>query len=193
MKKILLPFVFIIGLLITASLQQAHAQANFGLRAGLNYTNLNDKANNFDPDSRTGFMVGGYLNISLPMSPISIQPEATYSQKGYETGGATVKLNYLEVPVLAKINIAPGPISPHVYLGPYAGFVVNSEVSGSGVTFNINDAQTDYGGIIGAGADINAGVTKLNLSVRYGFGLTDAIESIQGKNSTLSLVAGLSF
>jgi len=170
--------------------QQTRAQANFGLRAGLNFANINDRPDGFEPDSRTGVMLGGYLNVKVPMSPISIQPEALYSQKGYESGGATLKLDYLEIPVLAKFSFAPGPVQPHVYFGPYAGFVLNSEVSGNGISVDVDNTQTDFGGVIGAGADLNAGITKLNVGLRYSFGLVDAIDGTQGKNSALSIVAG---
>ena len=192
MKKSLLSIFIVCGLLTALSVQQAKAQADVGLRAGVNFSNYNDLPDGFEPDSRTGYMVGGYVDFSVPMSPFSIQPEILYTQKGYEQGGVTLKSDYLEVPVLAKFSFLPGPIQPHIYLGPYAGFALNSEASGGGVSIDTEDAQTDFGGIIGGGADINAGVTKFNIGIRYGFGLVDAYEGGQGKNSVLSIVAGIS-
>jgi len=189
MKKVL-P-TLLIALLTICTSQVLHAQSNFGFRGGVNFANFNDRPESFEPDSRTGFMVGTYFNFKVPASPISIQPEALYSQKGLETSGTTLKLDYLEIPVLAKFHFAPGPIQPNVYFGPYAGFVLNSEVTGNNLSFQVDDAQTDFGGVVGAGADINAGITKLNIGVRYSFGLTDAIDGAQGKNSALSIVAGI--
>lgn len=193
MKKIL-PQIGLLTLITIFSLSSANAQSpvNFGLRAGLNFANFNDTENG-DFDSRTGLMVGGYLNFKVPMSPISIQPEALYTQKGAESGGTTVKLDYLEVPVLAKFSFAPGPATPHVYFGPYVGFVLNSEVSGGGASVDIDNAQTDLGGVVGGGLDINLGLTKLNAGVRYGFALTDAFDGGQGKNGVFSIVAGINF
>ena len=191
MKKSFITLLCVFGLLAAFTVQQAHAQLNFGLRGGVNFANVNDQPSNFDSDSRTGFMIGGYLDFKVPMSPISIQPEATYNQKGYKDGDATLKLDYLEVPVLAKFHFAPGPVTPHVYFGPYAGFVLNSEVSGSGVSLEVDDAQTDFGGIVGAGLDVNAGITKLDFGLRYSFGLVEAIDGFQPKNSAISLIAGI--
>lgn len=188
--KRLLP-TLLLALLTVCATQEVQAQSNFGFRAGVNFANFNDRPETFEPDSRTGFMAGTYFNFKVPASPISIQPELLYSQKGLEASGATLKLDYLEIPVLAKFHFAPGPIQPHVYFGPYAGFVINSELSGNTLSYQVDDAQTDFGGVVGAGADINAGVTKLNLGVRYSFGLTDAIDGAQGKNSALSIVAGI--
>lgn len=192
MKKLSITLVLLVGFLGAFSLQQASAQADFGIRAGLNFANINDRPNNFDPDSRTGIMAGLYLDFKVPMSPISIQPEVLYTQKGYKSGNSTLSLDYLEIPVLAKFHFAPGPVSPHVYFGPYAGFTLNSEVSGSGLSVEVDDTATDFGGVVGAGTDINAGVAKVDLGLRYTFGLVDAIDGGQGKNSILSIVAGLS-
>lgn len=191
MKK-LLSLICVIALVSAAGVTTANAQSplNFGLRAGLNFANYNDLEDG-DLDSRTGLVVGGYLNFKIPMSPVSIQPEALYSQKGAEDGGTTIKVDYLEVPVLAKFSFAPGPATPHVYFGPYVGFVLNSEVSGDGQSISIDNAQTDFGGIVGGGLDINLGVTKLNAGLRYGFGLVDAFDGGQGKNGVLSVVAGI--
>lgn len=172
-------------LVLTLGIQQttlAQSPVDFGIRGGLNFANVNDVDG--DPDSRTGFLIGAYLDIGIPMSPLSIQPEATYSQKGAEAGGTEIALDYLEVPVLAKLSFAPGPASPHVYAGPYAGFVLESD---------IDDAQTDFGGIVGAGLDINLVAVDLNVGARYGVGLSDAFEDGSGKNSVFSIVAGISF
>lgn len=191
MKK-LFALLLVIGLTASAGVDTLKAQSpiNFGLRAGLNFANFNDLEGD-KPDSRTGIMVGGYLNFKVPMSPVSIQPEVLYTQKGAEEGGATIELDYLEIPVLAKFSFAPGPATPHVYVGPYVGFVLNSEISGGGGSVEIDNAQTDFGGIVGAGLDINLGVTELNAGARYGFGLSDAFDGGQGKNGVFSIVVGV--
>ncbi len=181
-------FLVIVSILFLGIQQTTYGQADFGLRAGVNFANYSDVDG--DPDSRTGLLIGAYLDIGIPMAPLSIQPEVTYNQKGAESGGSTIEVDYLEIPVLAKFSFAPGPASPHIYAGPYAGFVLNSEVNGTDISDN---TETDFGGIIGAGLDINAAVIKLNVGARYGFGLVDAFDGGQGKNSVFSVVAGISF
>lgn len=189
MKKLKLGYIFVIALVLSLGIQQTtYAQADFGIRGGVNFANYSDVDG--DPDSRSGFMIGAYLDIGVPMAPFSIQPEVTYNQKGAESGGSTIEVDYIEVPVLAKFSFVPGPASPHIYAGPYAGFVLNSEVNGADFSDN---TETDFGGIVGAGLDINAAVIKLNVGARYGFGLVDAFDGGQGKNSVFSIVAGISF
>lgn len=177
---IVLALVFsLVGMQQTAS---AQTPVDFGIRGGLNFANYSDVDG--DLDSRSGLLIGAYVNISLPMAPFSIQPEVAYSQKGASANGVDVEVDYLEVPVLAKFSFAPGPASPHIYVGPYVGFVVEDDS---------DSAETDFGGMVGAGLDINAGVVDLNLGARYGLGFVDAFENGSGKNSVFSIVAGVSF
>lgn len=182
-------------------ISEVAAQPSFGLRGGLNLANFNDVDNT---ESRTGFMAGAYVNIGVPMSPISIQPEVLYTQKGAEMSGtvggepitSTTKLDYIEIPVLAKFSFAPGPVTPHVYFGPYLGFNVSAEAeteaAGQSATQDIKDSVkgTDFGVVVGAEAEIS----KFNVGVRYGAGLTEISEDGgDGKNGVFSIVAGISF
>lgn len=70
MKK-LLSLICVAAFISASGFTTANAQSpvNFGLRAGLNFANFND-INGDRPDSRTGLMVGGYLNFKVPMSPL---------------------------------------------------------------------------------------------------------------------------
>lgn len=202
MKK-LLSSICLLAFLTAFSFNNASAQSpvSFGLRGGLNFANLN---NVDDTDSRTGFMAGVYANISIPLSPISIQPEVLYTQKGFDASGTvfgqdintTTKLDYIEIPVLAKFSFAPGPVTPHVYFGPYLGFNINAEVEaesgGQSGSENIKDSvkDTDFGVVVGGSIDIS----KFNFGVRYGAGLTKVAEDdSDGKNGVFTIVAGINF
>ena len=118
MKKIT---ILAAALLATAAVSSAQAQnVRFGLRAGANYSNLAGNIKNEDTyNNKAGFLGGVMVNIPLiDDNFLSVQPEILYSQKGFEnkptefTGllGAkqkregNVNFNYLDVPVLLKIN-----------------------------------------------------------------------------------------
>lgn len=187
-----------------AGIVNAQTPVNFGLKGGLNFANIS--GSDADSEIRTGFTGGISLDISVP-GPLGIESGAFYSQKGAEFSEdgseGTLSLDYIEVPVLAKVGFGPpGPASPHIILGPYVGFNVSaeSEVSGGGFTFSgdisddVND--TEFGGIAGLGIDLNLGLTKLNAQARYGMGFTnifteDGDEEI--KNSVISIVVGIQF
>lgn len=196
MKKLLLSVFLLSGLVFMTT---PAAQAQFAIKGGINLANFNDTDVSFE--SRTGFMAGASYSFGIPMSPVSIEPGVFYAQKGAkssdEIGEREIKLDYIEIPVVAKFDfILDNPLlTPHVYFGPYAGFNINAEQETSGGdgagTIDIEDEVkgTDFGVVVGAGADI----TKFNVGIRYSAGLTNTFEDGDGKNGVISIVAGVNF
>lgn len=198
MKKLLLSVFLLSGLVFITT---PSAQAQLGVKAGLNSANFNDT--DASTDSRMGLMAGLTYDFAIPMSPITIQPGVFYAQKGAESsteaGEGKIKLDYVEIPVVAKFDfILDNPmLTPHVYFGPYMGFNINAESELSGeegsISGDIDDEVkgTDFGVVVGAGADI----TKFNVGLRYSAGLTDIAENdaFDGKNGVFSIVAGINF
>lgn len=184
---------------------KAQNPIDFGIKGGLNFANLSSDE---DLNSRSGFHAGLVLDFSLPMLPIGVESGLYYTQKGFEISDQedTVigKLNYLEVPVLAKFNFGPpGPLSPHVVFGPYAAYNIKAEYEATSgpesITDDISDetADLDFGAILGVGADFNLGLTKLNVSARYSFGLTNIYDTENEldneKNRVFMISAGIMF
>jgi len=67
---------------------------NIGAKLGLNYSNVYDsKGDEFEADSKAGFVFGGFLAIPLGKL-IGIQPEVLLSQKGFEGKGKILAMNY---------------------------------------------------------------------------------------------------
>lgn len=187
----------------------AQAQPNIGVKGGVGFANMNGV--DYEMDSRTGLAIGAYTNLALSNSPIVIQPELLYTQKGYagtgtiSIGGAqvanadfTFKFDYIEVPVLGKASFDAGGSSvlPYAFAGPYLGFNVNAEAdietnNGSG-TEDVSDqvSSTDLGLVIGAGATVS---NSINISARYEAGLTETIDGTDAKNGALMFTAGYSF
>lgn len=195
MKKILgILFILLTLVLIT---NQAEAQVDFGIRGGVNFATLNN-VEEVDLGYATGFMAGVYANFPIRNSPVSIQPELLYTQKGYAgpEGIVEVSLNYISVPVLAKFDyVLDGPVTPHVYFGPYIAFNVSAEAEDEGAVISIeeNVSPTDFGVVVGGGIDVN----RFNLGVRYSVGLTPVFEdentNAEAKNGVISIVAGFTF
>ncbi len=183
MKKLITLGTAFIFAAMFAFADQATAQSpvNFGVKGGVNIANISGDE---DPDSRSGIHAGVVLDFSLPALPIGIESGIYYTQKGAELTeqGITLtgKLDYIEVPVLAKLRLGPpGPFSPHLVLGPYAAYNVNAELEASdgsaSASEDLSDVTSDFdfGGIVGVGADFNLGLTKLNISARYSFGFSN--------------------
>ena len=205
MKKLPVLLLSFLMLLFTAFFSTSNAQVpiDFGVKAGINVSNF--AGTDDSPDFRTGLMVGVAADLSFPLLPIGVETGLYYSQKGSEltVGDMTsaTRLDYLEVPVLAKLSLGPpGPFSLHVLAGPYAGFNINAEEeSVTGDTMDISEAvnSLDIGGTIGVGAQVSALVTKVDVQARYSRGFNSVFEESGNgddpKNSVFSISVGIMF
>lgn len=177
-----------------------------GVRAGVDFMTLGgDDVDSEETNRRTGFMIGGFVLVDAGF--VAVQPELMYIQKGASQEQtingtavtATVKLDYIEVPFLVKLQ-APleEGITPSVFAGPTLGLNVNAEAvgeaEGESVTEDISDdvSGTDFGLALGGGVDIDFSAGTLMGDIRYGLGLTsvdDGDASI--RNRGFMITAGL--
>jgi hypothetical protein len=197
---------FVLLVLVTAMVfglpQYCSAQGlSLGIKGGMNMSNFTgDSLTN--PESLTGIAIGGYATIGL-LPNIAIQPEVFYSQKGCKESGdylgtpieLTTRINYLEIPVLAKISFG-AIVKPYILAGPYFATMIGATqevtVSGVSVSGDIDDfvKSSDMGLTFGAGVQTPV---KLSLEARYSMGLNSIDDSgwdIDIKNSNISLLVG---
>ncbi|MDX6181844.1 porin family protein [Flavobacterium sp. Fl-77] len=174
--------LYALTLLMTASFGVMQAQddnisTEFGIKGGLNMSNLyTDDAD--DENILYGFNAGLYA--TLPISDfIAIQPEILFTTKGAEleynnafaSGSSKFKLNYIEVPLLVRVNITK---NFNVHAGGYASYLVSSKLTGEG-DFNFEEEidtddlnKFDAGIAAGVGVDFN----PISIGLRYNYGLT---------------------
>ena len=105
MKKVL-SIVFMVAAMLFAS--NANAQIKFGLKGGLNVTNMTFTKDIFDASNKTGFFVGPMVKVSLPLG-FSVDAAALYDQKS-----ADVKYEYTEVMYVDKTTDGSFLLSPSV-------------------------------------------------------------------------------
>lgn len=183
MKKIL-SFLTICVVALSISLP-ANAQVKFGVKGGLNLTNLSGDVVADIKDALstyTGFNVGVALNVGLPLG-LAIQPEVLYSQSGAKITetlpllgdmAAIVSVGSIQIPVGIQWGIEVGPVRPFVQAVPYISFPI-SHVSKIDVGGEISKKELandlfssfDYGVGLGAGVDI----WKLQASLKYNWAL----------------------
>ena len=179
--------------------------AAVGLKAGVNLANLNFEGDGetVSLDQRKG-VVGGLFVVWPANSRFALQTEALYSQKGaqMEEGGdsAKIKLDYIDVPVLARIS---SPLSRgtsfHAFAGPSFGFRVSakseSSFDGEEESEDIDDdvERFDLGLVAGAGVEMG----RFVIDGRYTWGLSNInkIESddVKIKNRVFAVMAGIRF
>ncbi|MEM9649530.1 MAG: porin family protein [Bacteroidota bacterium] len=138
----------------------------FGAKAGPNFAIIQPDLN--DPTTRTALHLGGVAEVSLS-EKFSIQPELLFSAQGTKDESdddETVRLNYLNLPILAKFYVAE---NLSLEAGPQIGILLKAEVEDDGETIDIKDntKSTDLGIAFGLGYKLDNG---LNFGARYTLG-----------------------
>lgn len=138
--------LFSASLLLLSVAAMAQSKISYGLRAGVTHATVQgDAVDNFKnvlnfangavtTQNKTGVYGGGFVNIPLSET-FSIEPGITYAQKGYELKGSIgikgtdliggrsqLNLGYVELPVLAKVNLS----GLEVFAGPQVGYLTNA-------------------------------------------------------------------
>lgn len=176
----------------------------------MNFSNI--YVDNVDDNNvLTSFNAGVFANF--PVGDIlSLQPEILYSRKGakliydndFGTGTSEFKLNYIEVPVLFKVNITD---NLSVHAGPYFAYLVDAQEKNNfeGV-IDSEDTQTydndDFNKFdVGISGGIGLEFSSIGIGARYNYGFSTigkerefagtAYTYPDGKNSNLSLYVSL--
>ena len=175
-------FLCALILFLTASFGMLHAQNNnvnpeYGIKGGFNMSNLYSSDAN-DENILYGFNAGLYA--TLPISDfIAIQPEILFTTKGAKleynnalaSGESKFRLNYIEVPLLVRVNITR---NFNIHAGGYASYLVSSKVTGRG-DFNF-EQEIDTNDLNKFDAGLSAGVgvdfDPISIGLRYNYGLT---------------------
>lgn len=191
MKKL-----FLVAAIAAFSVTASNAQGiSFGAKGGLNLASVNGDGAE-EVNGRTTFHIGGVVNIEIS-ELFAVQPEVIYSSQGFTQdfsdfeGGmveSTVKLDYLNIPVLADITVVEGL---SIQGGPQFGININSEVEVDGESADIDDVETvDVAAAIGAQFELPIG---LFFQARYVAGLTEIVKDGDIKNSNISVSVGWFF
>jgi hypothetical protein len=202
-------FTIVFVLLVFTILPRAQMQ--LGLKAGLNIATVSgdDADNLFETslDSRTGFN-GGIFFMYQFNKMFAIQPEAYYTMKGASTTSMdvdiTLKLDYVEIPVLIKVIIPTEGtgLKPSLFVGPALAFntgaKIKGEYQGQSEEIDIDSVvtSTDFSLIFGGGVGFMIGNNELGVDIRYSLGLTswdDTSDPIDVKNNVLSFNAYYGF
>jgi hypothetical protein len=210
--------VLLVCLLVGTSTVAEARQMSFGGRIGLNSATFGgDDVDDFDVDigSRTGIVAGVHLRVPLG-GGISLQPELLYSQRGAsfneeffgETVTATIKMDYIEVPVLVRFDIplAQAAVRPAVFIGPSFAFEMSCKFAFSGFgesgsedcdedeDFERN--KLDIGLAFGGGLDFPMSFGAIVVDGRYTLGLrtidNDSQDPADIKHRVWSISAGIS-
>lgn len=182
------------------------AQIIPGLKGGLNLASM---AQENAPDVQYAIAGAGGLTFDLNLwNHFTLQPELLFIQKGsktrYEVLGLNfeqiITLNYLEIPVLAKVRFGnygeDEDFGLYAAIGPWAGFALNGKsrttqflsngIRGDSTVeefrFDASDNRKrfDYGACAAFGLVIN----RILLEGRYNYGLAKVLPASTGTDTT---------
>lgn len=190
-----------------------------GIKGGINFSNFHSTNDDVDDQNlRIGFQGGLFYKLALT-DFLAIQPELLYTTKGasfdydqgaFGDGEITQRFGYIEMPLLAVLNLGE---SFSIHAGPYVAYMLNAKVENESdvdVFDFSNELDTDeferfeYGLAIGAGFEYD----KLMFGARFDYGLSEVGKeqkfSFNGseassdlfkneKNAVLSIFLGLNF
>lgn len=199
MKKSLITLFATVCFLMSGILDlHAQGESRIGLKGGTDLYSSIASVSFFGlsveetSDSKFGFAAG--IFVEKPFSDLlSAQFEVLYIQKGgkdhfsgtdfdvdVEDGEGKLTLSYLDIPAMLKLNIPikSESVSPFVYAGGFAGYLLDATVGtdeGSFDGIEIKDLLNDinYGFIMGLGANFGA----VSVDLRYDIGLGNIFDS----------------
>lgn len=168
MKKILLSAVFLFSALSYAQ------DVKFGAKVGLNISNLSGDVE--DTKSLIGAHLGGFAEISIS-EKFAIQPELLFSMQGAKSEysesdvdysyseESKTKLNYLNVPILAKYYVAE---KFALLAGPQFGILMSAKEE--------YEFSENFGGVADSGSEsIDAKEFYKSLALSFNLGASYSI------------------
>lgn len=163
MKKFLSIVMLVVATMFATN---ANAQVKFGLKGGLNVTNMSFDKDVFDASNKTGFFVGPMVKFTLPIVGLSFDAAALYDQKEASikasaedaTGTSLTKKNVKQQSINIPVNVRYGfglssLANVFIFAGPQWGINVGDK------TFRWNEASS-------------YSLKKSNFSVNVGAGVT---------------------
>jgi opacity protein-like surface antigen len=106
----------------------AQAQVKFGVKGGLNLTNMKFDNSAFDKSNQTGFFIGPTLNFTLPVIGLGIDASALYDQRSAEVNDEKLKQQSIQIPINLRYGFGLGnTASIYIFAGPQFGFNVGDK------------------------------------------------------------------
>ena len=150
MKKVLSVLMVVAAMMFATN---ANAQIKFGLKGGLDVTNMSLSNDVFDASNKTGFFVGPMVKVTIPIVGLSYDAETTMTQKS------------LNIPVNVRYGFGLSSLANvFVFAGPQWGINVgdkNFEWNKSGC-YSLK--KTNFSVNVGLGVTL---LSHLQLSANY--------------------------
>ncbi len=180
---------FIILLAFFFAAVPADAQMKFGVKGGLNISEMEFNMSVADIDNRKGFFVGPMMEFTVPFTGIGFDMAALYDQREIKLDGRKDKIQYIDVPINLKYSIGTKMAGVYVAAGPQFAF----NVGGKNIFDEIEDGHTFELSNSVLSMNVGGGVKlfgKLQVGYNYSIGLgntgemklSDAVDKVKNND-----------
>ena len=125
MKKL-----FALVMLMATMTVAAQAQVQFGVKGGLNITNMKLSEDVIAPSNQAGFFIGPTVKFTLPVVGLGIDAAALYDQRSAKVLDETLKQQSIQIPINLRYGIGLGSTASfYIFAGPQFGFAIGDKVT----------------------------------------------------------------
>lgn len=184
-----------------------------GLKIGVSTTTLSGDSDT-ELEWRSAF-AGGFVFSAQVLDIVTIQPELIYTVKGastdniFQSGEPTglegvFSFSYLDFPLLVSLSpYQRSSIYPKVFAGPHFSYQLDASIEQTSPTTGNSQSEpvdtipdTDYGFVVGAGADFDIRGERATFDVRYVWSRNNVRPNVEDRplyNRGVLVMLGVSF
>lgn len=165
----------------------ASAQIKFGLKGGVNVTDMSLNSSVFDASNRTGFFVGPTIKVQLPLVGLGIDASALYDQREAKikvdntTTKETLRSQAINIPINLRYGWGLSSMANiFLFAGPQFGFNVGDKDQKITESSTWSVKNSNFSLNFGAGVTL---LSHLQLTANYNV--------VCGKTSDATITEGL--
>lgn len=165
----------------------ASAQIKFGLKGGVNVTDMSLNSSVFDASNRTGFFVGPTIKVQLPLVGLGIDASTLYDQReakikvGNTTTKETLRSQAINIPINLRYGWGLSSMANiFLFAGPQFGFNVGDKDQKITESSTWSVKNSNFSLNFGAGVTL---LSHLQLTANYNV--------VCGKTSDATITEGL--
>ena len=200
------PIVFFSLWLLSATAVKAQlGPVHFGLKGGINTSEVDFGSNNFSSNNSNGFFAGPTLHVNLPLVGVGFNISALYNQFDTEVNASSFTRRSVDVPLNMRFYTKLAPmVRLYAEGGPQLSFNLGDRVfkfqdnSIGDVSWKINDADVSLN--IGAGVTVWKFQVGVNYNIPFGnngkltwYDASNNLQSSTSKNRHWQIVGGFYF
>ena len=196
MKKILTTIVAVAALSFAAP---AQAQTSFGLKAGLNVTNMSLSSDVLEESNQAGFFVGPTVKFSLPIVGLGVDAAVLYDQRDAKLNDEKIYQKSINIPINARYTFGLSDLAGvYVAAGPQFGINVGDKDFNLTSTDSYSLKSTNFSINVGAGVLL---MNHLEIGATYNIAvgktgevsLGSAVDAIKTNNNAWQVSAAYYF